>query len=152
MLLSKMSTFYFFLKKLIFSNVYISQNTIFECLYLFFLVEKGTVKSVRTPLVGRWGSCKMLTAAWLGRGCHASLVRTHLHLFSCFWQNVCLIVSCFICRNLTLPLFRKDVFIGNGFYFSKMRNFCRHAKVFCLKLFLQAKISQNAFKFNQIES
>ena len=49
-----------------------------------------------------------------GRGCHASFVRTHLHyLLSCFWLHFCLIVSCFICRNLTLPLFKKDVFVRN---------------------------------------
>ena len=30
------------LKKFIFSNVYVSMNTIFECLYVF-LVEKGAI-------------------------------------------------------------------------------------------------------------
>ena len=30
------------LKKFIFSNVYVSMNTIFECLYVF-LVEKGVI-------------------------------------------------------------------------------------------------------------
>ena len=53
-----------------------------------------------------------------GGGYHASCVRTHLHyLFSCF----CLMVSCFICRNLTLPSFKKGVFVRNG-YFSPMRS------------------------------
>ena len=53
-----------------------------------------------------------------GERYHASCVRTHLHyLFSCF----CLMVSCFICRNLTLPSFKKGVFVRNG-CFSPMRS------------------------------
>ena len=32
------------------------------------------------------------------------------HAFSCF----CLMVSCFICRILTLPSFKKGVFVRNG--------------------------------------
>ena len=48
-----------------------------------------------------------------GEGYHASCA----HLFSCF----CLMVSCFICRNLTLPSFKKGVFFRNG-YFSPMRS------------------------------
>ena len=47
---------------------------------------------------------------------HASWVRTHLqYLFSCF----CLMASCFICRNLTLPSFKRGVFARNC-YFSSM--------------------------------
>ena len=46
-----------------------------------------------------------------GEGRHTSCVRTHLHyLFSC----ICLMVSSFICRNLTLPSFKKGVFVRNG--------------------------------------
>ena len=53
-----------------------------------------------------------------GEGYHASCVLTHLHyLFSCF----CLIVSCFIFRNLTLPSFKKGEFVRNG-YFAPMRS------------------------------
>ena len=53
-----------------------------------------------------------------GEGYHASCVRTHLHyLFSSF----CLMVSCFICRNLTLPSFKKGMFVRND-YFSPMRS------------------------------
>ena len=53
----------------------------------------------------------MFTDAYtVGEVYHASCVCTHLHyLFSCF----CLMVSCFICRNLTLPSF-KGVIVGNG--------------------------------------
>ena len=35
------TTIYFFVKKFIFSNVYISVNAIFECLYIIFSCEKG---------------------------------------------------------------------------------------------------------------
>ena len=38
-----------------------------------------------------------------------------------FWQHFLLMVSCFICRNLTLSLFKKGVFIRNG-CFSTMRS------------------------------
>ena len=49
---------------------------------------------------------------------HTSCVRTHLHhLFSCF----CLMVSCFICRNLNLPSFKEGVFVRNS-YFSPMKS------------------------------
>ena len=55
-------------------------------------------------------------------GCHPSCVCTNLHyFFSCFWQHFCLIVSCFICKNLTLRLFKKDVFVVNTGYFSPVR-------------------------------
>ena len=50
---------YFFVKKLMFSNDYVSANTysnVFTCL----LVEKGAINYIQTHLVGRWGiSSKM---------------------------------------------------------------------------------------------
>ena len=53
-----------------------------------------------------------------GDGYRASCVRMHLHyLFSCF----CHMVSYFICRNLTLPSFKKSLFVRCG-YFSPMRS------------------------------
>ena len=64
------------------------------------------------------GHPKCLQVCTGGEGYHTSCVRTHLHyLFSCF----CLMVSGFICRNLTLPSFKKGVFVRNG-YFSPMRS------------------------------
>ena len=42
MFISSYTAIYFFVKELIFSNVYISVNTMFECLYMF-LVEKGAI-------------------------------------------------------------------------------------------------------------
>ena len=53
-----------------------------------------------------------------GEGYHASRVLTHFHYF---FLCSCLMVSCFICRNLTLPSFKKGVFVRNG-YFSPMRS------------------------------
>ena len=38
---SSYTTIYFFAKKFIFSNVYISVSTIFECVYMFFWLGKG---------------------------------------------------------------------------------------------------------------
>ena len=72
--ISSCTTFYFFVKKFIFSNVYNFVNTIFDSLYVFWLRKEQSIK------------------------------------------YFCLIVSCFICRNLTLPLFKKDVFVRNGFF------------------------------------
>ena len=46
--------------------------------------------------------------------------RTYTIVFM-FWQHFCFIVSCFPCRNLTLPLFKKDVFVTNC-YFSLKRS------------------------------
>ena len=53
------------------------------------------------------------------RRCHKSCVCRHLHHFLSFWQ-LFFIVSCFISRNLALPLFKKDVFVRND-YFSPSR-------------------------------
>ena len=71
---------------------------------------------------GDLGSSIKRTAAYRERECHVSYVRSHLHyFFSCFWQHFCLLLSCFTSRNLTLPLFKKDVFVRNG-YFSPTRS------------------------------
>ena len=122
MFISSYTTIYFFAKKFIFLNVYISVNTIFECLYMFFRWERGHQLSTHATGGGQWGSCKMHTAAYRGRECHTSCVLPHLlYLISCFWQHFSLIVSYFICRNLTLPLFKKNLFVRKG-YFSPTRS------------------------------
>ena len=78
---------------------WIWHSNVFTC----FFVEKGAINSVHTQLAGDPKCVKLRTVG--GRGCHASCVGTRLHyLFSCFWQHFCFIVSCFICRDLTLPL------------------------------------------------
>ena len=89
----------FFRKEFFFSNVYISVNTIFECSYLFFwLRNRPSIKYVYKWGNGGWRVIQNVYRCVQGEGYHVSCVRTHLHyLFSFF----CLMVSCFICRNLT---------------------------------------------------
>ena len=83
--------FFFFV-----SNIYISLNTKFECFYLSFDWETGHPLSMYA--IREWrGSSKMYTGAYKGRGV----------------SHPCLMVSCFICRNLTLPSFKRDVSVGN---------------------------------------
>ena len=109
-----------FLEKFIFSNVYISVNTTFECLYVFWLRKGHQLSTYATAGNGR--VIQMRTATYKGRGCHVSCVRTHYHcLFPYFWQHFCLKVSCFFCRNLTSSLFKKDLLIRNG-HFSLTRS------------------------------
>ena len=83
-----------------------------------------------------------------GDGYHALCVRTHLHyLFRCF----CLMVSCFICRNLTLPSFKGCV-CQKWLFLSNDIKFPQEISLFYFKLFFRTKVSQNAFNFNQIDS
>ena len=88
--------YYFFVKKLIFPNVYISVNKIFECLYLFFGWERGHQLSTYST-GGGWRVIQNVYS------CE--------HLFPCFWHDSCLTASCFIFRNLTVPLLKKNVLI-----------------------------------------
>ena len=111
----------FFRKEIYFPNVYVSVNTIFERLDVFWLRKGLWIKYVRNWW-GNGGSSKMHTALYRGRGFHATCVRTQLHnLCSCFWHHFCLLVPCFCCINSTLPLFKKYVFVRNG-YFSPSRS------------------------------
>ena len=111
-------TIIYFLVNNFFSNVYISVNTIFECSYLSFGWEIGHPLSMCVTRGMERGHPKRLQIGTRGEGYHASCVRTHLHhLFSRF----SLIVPYFICRNVTLPSFKKSVFVRNG-YFSPMRS------------------------------
>ena len=113
MFISSCTTIYFF------ECLYFSEYDIRMSLYVYWLKNGPSIEYV---LVGDGGSSKMRTAAYRRKGCQASCVRTHLHYpFSCFWQDFCLIVSCFICRNLTLLFFKKDAFVRNG-YFSPTRS------------------------------
>ena len=87
-------------------------NTIFECLYVFCL--------------RKWLSIKLVCNCW-GMGGHPKNVhlrigggdvtpyvypRTYTITFYVFTS----ILSCFICRNLTLPLLKRDVFVTNGYF------------------------------------
>ena len=115
-------------------------------IFNFFLVEKGAINQIRTQSCwGNGGSPKMRRSAYRGRGCHTLCVCTYLqYLFSYFWQHVSLIVSCFICRNLKLPLFKKDVL----FFLLRVQFLSSFNKLFSLKIIFVIKVSQNAFNFN----
>ena len=73
MFISSYTTIYFFVKKFIFSNVYISVNTIFECLYMFFGWGRGHQLSTYATGGGREGviekanSCVQVTSHVYGR-------------------------------------------------------------------------------------
>ena len=102
----------FFVKNF-FSNVYISVNTTFECSSLSFgwKIDHPLSMYVTRGMDGAHPKCLRMRTG--GEGYHASCV----HLFSCF----CLMTSCLICRNLTLPSFKKGVFFRND-CFSPMRS------------------------------
>ena len=123
MFISSYTTIYIFVKKFICSNVYISVNTVFECLYMFFLLRKGPlIKYVRT---GNWwgmGVIKNVYSCVQG-GTVSRLMCTYILTLAVFMfcQHFCFIVSCFICRNLTLPLLKKDAIVRKG-YFSPKRS------------------------------
>ena len=97
------------------------------------------------------GSSKMCTGTNRERGLSCLMCTYALHhLFSCF----CLMVPCFICRNLTLLSFKKGVFVRNG-YFSPMRSTSVVMKITFFTLncfFFRTKVSQNTFNSNQIDS
>ena len=88
----------------------------------------------------------MFTDAYSGRG----ISRTHLHYLLPYF---CLMLPCFICRNLSLLSFKKGAFVRTG-YFSQMRFIPVVMKeaFFYFKLLFQTKVSQNGLNFNQIES
>ena len=116
---SSYTTIYFFVKKFIFFEcLYFSEYNIRISLYVFCLRKGPSVKYVRNW----WGGMERViqnayNCVQEGGGCHVSCVRTHLHyLVSCFLQQFCLIVSCLISRNLTLPLFKKEMFVRNGYF------------------------------------
>ena len=80
-------------------------------LFVFWLSNRPSIKHLCNWGNGGEVHPKCVQVRKRGEVYHASCVRTHLrYLFSCF----CLMVSCFICRNLTLPSFRKGVFVRNG--------------------------------------
>ena len=139
-----------FLRKYFFPNVYISVNTVFGCSYFSIGWETGrSLKYIRNEGNGG-GHPERFQIRNEGEGHQASCLRTLLqYLFSCF----CLMVSCFVCRNLTLPLFRKGAFVRKG-YFSPMISISVVMKwaSFYFKLLFRTKVSQNGFNFNQTES
>ena len=118
-------------------------------LFVLWLRKGPLIKYVRNW----WGVHPKCIQLRIGGGeCHTSGVRTY-YLFSCFRQHFCVIVSCFICRNLALTLFIKGLFVRDGYFSSAISIYvCHEISFFCSKLFLQIKVSKNAFNFNQIEA
>ena len=55
MFISSCTTIYFFVKKIVFSNIYISVNTTFECPYMFFGWKRGHQLSTYATVGGMDG-------------------------------------------------------------------------------------------------
>ena len=111
---------FLFSERSLFFRMFIFQWIRYSNVFIwFFGWERG--HQLSTYATDNWWkmgrSPKMWTTLCRGRGCHASCVS---YLFSSFWQHFCLTVSCFVCRNLALSLFKKDMFVRNG-YFSPTR-------------------------------
>ena len=109
-------------------------NTIFECSYFSFGWEIGHPLCMYV-IRGMEGSKMCTECKWVQ------------YLFLCS----CLMMSCFICRNLTLSSFKKDVFVRNGYFSSTRSKFCyNEISFFYFKLLFRTKVSQNAFNFAQV--
>ena len=89
------------------SSIYFFIKFFFEYLYFseYELRSRQSIRYLRNW--GNEGGHPKCVQVYTGEeGYHTSCVRTHLHYrFSCF----CLMVFCFICRNLTLPSFKKGL-------------------------------------------
>ena len=132
-----------------FSNVYILVDTIFECSYLSFSWEIGHPLSMYVTRGIDGGHPNCLQMRKRGKGYHASCVRIHVHyLFSCF----CLMVLCFICRNLTFLHSKRLCWSKMVIFLNEINFCCNQTKFFYFKLFFRTKVSQNDFNVNQIES
>ena len=118
MFISSYTTIFFFVKIFFFGCLYFSKYDIRMFLFVFWLRGRPFNKYLRN-----WGNevshpkCVQVRKGERSITPHV-YVRTYImYLFSCF----CLMVSCFICRNLTVPSFKKGVFVRNG-YFSPIRS------------------------------
>ena len=121
--ISTYTTIYFFVKINLFFRMFMFQCVHYMNVAICYFGWRSGLQLIIYAIGNRlgWvtGSPKKRTATYRDRCCHASCVRTHLHyLFLCFWQHFCLIVSCYFCRNLNLPLFKKEVSVRNGYYSS----------------------------------
>ena len=101
MFISCYTTIYFFVKKFIFSNVYVPVNTIFECLDMFFDWDRGNQLSTYATGRGTGGHPKWVQLRTGGGGLTPHVyVRTYtisFHVLVGFLSYSVL----FICRNLT---------------------------------------------------
>ena len=130
------------LDKLIFRpdiRLFLSLIILIRCSYLSFSWEIGHPLSMYVTRGMDEDHPKCLQMRTGGEGHHTSCVRTHLHyLFSCF----CLMVSSFICRNLTLSSFKKCV--SEMVILSNEINFCcnKISFFFSFKLFSEPKLAK----------
>ena len=132
--------------------MYVWMNRIFECFYMFFGWQRGH------PLItyatgGTVGSSRMHKAAYMGREVSRLMCTFALKLsLFMFWQHFCLMVSCFICRNVILPSFKKDLLIRNGYFPPTISVSMVIILLHFLILFFRTKLGQNVFNCNKIES
>ena len=83
-------------------------------LFVFWLRNRPSIKYVH-KYGNAGGHPKCIQVHTRREGYHTSCVHTQLQLlFSCF----CVLVSCFTCRNLTLPSFKKGLFVRDGYAFN----------------------------------
>ena len=105
---SSYATIYFFVKKIhFFECLYFHEYDIRKSLYIFWLRRGSSIKYVWNW----WGGGKIIQNAnscvkWDGVPRLMCTYALALSIFM-FLAAYCLIMSCFICRNLTSPLFKK---------------------------------------------
>ena len=135
------TTIYFFVKKFIFSNVYISVNTIFECLNVFFgWEERGHQLSAYAAVGEMKGHPKCVQ--W-GERCHTSCVPTYLHyLFSCFWQLFLSNSVLFYLWKFNLNFIQKDVLSETVIFLQRDQFLSSWNKLFLLNHICEAKLDK----------
>ena len=132
-----------FFRKVFFSNVHTSVNTIFECYSLFFGWEVGYSLSTYAT-GGMKGSSRMYAGVYRWREV-SRLMCTFALILS--FHTFVLWCLAFFCRNLI-------TFIQIGFvcqkwlFFSTEIKFVMKYVFFCFKMFFRTKISQNTFNFD----
>ena len=117
-----------------------------RCLNVFrwFLDEKGSINSVHTQLGGGWGRPMQNAYSCVRREelsrlmCTYALTVSLLMILGAFLSYSAL----FYLQIFNLILFKKDVFVRNGYFSPKF--WLHEITLFYLKLFLRTKFSQNA--------
>ena len=113
MFISSYTTIYFFVNNFFFKCSYVSEYDI-QMLFVFWLRNRPSIKYVQKYGNGG-GHPKCIQVQTRREGYHTSCVHTQLQLlFSCF----CVLMSCFTCRNLTLPSVKKGLFVRDGYAFN----------------------------------
>ena len=101
MFVSCYTTIYFFVKKFIFSNVYVPVNTIFECLDMIFGCDRGNQLSTYATGRGTGGYRKCMQLRTRGGDLTPHV---HIRTYTISFHVLAAFLSCsvlFICRNLT---------------------------------------------------